>query len=53
MNDEARDNLESNAFGTFFRENEAGQFYPRSVLVDLEPMVIDKVKRDSNLYEMD
>ena len=43
MSEEVRESLEPNTYATFFNENEAGRFYQRGVLVDLEPMVIDEV----------
>jgi tubulin alpha len=32
------------SFGTFFRETDSGQYVPRSIMVDLEPTVIDEVR---------
>lgn len=35
------------SFGTFFRETYSGQYVPRSIMVDLEPTVIDEIRTGS------
>lgn len=37
-------NFDDESFGTFFRETSSGQYVPRSVMVDLEPTVIDEIR---------
>ena len=37
-------NTDDESFGTFFRETSSGQYVPRSVMIDLEPTVIDEVR---------
>ena len=37
-------NTDDESFGTFFRETYSGQYVPRSVMIDLEPTVIDEVR---------
>lgn len=32
------------SFGTFFSETGAGKYVPRSVMIDLEPSVVDEIR---------
>ncbi|KAJ3382043.1 Tubulin alpha-3C/D chain [Entophlyctis sp. JEL0112] len=41
----AEGNRSSNEFSTFFSESGMGKYVPRAVFVDLEPSVIDEVRR--------
>ena len=33
------------SFGTFFNETDSGKHVPRAIMVDLEPTVIDQIKK--------
>ena len=32
------------SFGTFFSETGAGKYVPRSIMLDLEPTVVDEIR---------
>jgi len=36
--------VDDESFGTFFRETYSGQYVPRSIMLDLEPTVIDEIR---------
>jgi len=44
----ANRNADLTSFGTFFSETSSGKYVPRSIMMDLEPTVIDEVK--SGIY---
>ena len=55
MSQEAMENKEPNGYDIFFREDQAGLFKPRAVLVDAEPDVCEKVMQGEygNMYDHD
>ena len=38
------DQQESDQFKSFYRETDSGRFVPRSIMIDLDPEVIDEIK---------
>ncbi|KAI8054250.1 Tubulin/FtsZ, GTPase domain-containing protein, partial [Syncephalis plumigaleata] len=45
--EEDRAALNDTSFSTFFSETGAGRYVPRSIMVDLEPAVIDEIRTGS------
>ncbi len=39
------DKKENNSFSTFFSETGSGKYVPRTLFVDLEPSVVDEIRR--------